>query len=293
MGARVTLEDVAAMLRRLFPATTQEACADRIRLECAGLPYDARVEGSDAGRATLSFIVSLGRLDTFEDRFSLSRLIQSAAATSSVRVVLEGPLVLLETRVVPDETTPDQLHAVVRWRLSELCPLGRAWRARLGLAPTVPPAQTGTSLAALVATTHLTPQKALLVAAVGFAVAGADGRFSEDEIARLRAWRTEFTSFATLDHARVMAVVTTLVRDSARTLLEARRRLDAGERLLCWALANDMAHADGFTSAEERHYLASVASIFELSPDAMEPFVADAQARAVRRETPTPPPAPF
>jgi tellurite resistance protein len=136
----------------------------------------------------------------------------------------------------------------------------------------------------------LPSRKALLVAAVGFAVAGADGRFSQRETTRLRAWLREVPAFSALDEKRVIAAVATLVCDSARTLFEARRHLDGRERLLAWALANDMAHAEGFTTADERRYLTSVASIFEIPFEAMEPFLADASSRAVLTETNNPPP---
>ena len=74
--------------------------------------------------------------------------------------------------------------------------------------------------------------------------------------------------------------------------VRALARMEVGrERLLAWALANDMAHADGFSSSDEQRYLSSVASIFELRPEEMEPFLADAREHAVIRETPMRPPA--
>lgn len=290
MHERFSLEDLVALVERALPASTLTQHAGHVRVTCGTIPCDARVVGSDTGRHLLSFAASLGALDLFEDRFPLSKLLACVATTAHVRAVIEQGNVVLETRVSPDDIAPGQLEAAVRWRLAELSTTALAWRRRLGTAPDeVQPRAAGT-LHELIASTPIAPQKALLIAAVGFAVAGADGRFSSRETARLGAWLREVPSFRALDLHRVHGAVATLACDTARTLLEARRHLDGRERLLAWALANDMAHAEGFTSSEERRYLTSVASIFELSPDAMEPFIADAQSRAVRTETSNPPP---
>ena len=286
-----SLEDLAALLERLFPSSALTLFDDHVHIESLDAPYDARVTGSDAGRLALSFACPLGAVESFEDHFPLSKLLASVAATACVRAVVSHDRLALEARVIHGDVAPAQLDVVVRWHLAELTTVARAWRLRLGLAPERPTPRAVTTLAELVHTTPIAPQKALLVAAVGFAIAGADGRLSPSEAERLHAWLVDVPSFAAVDPRRVIAAIATLVGDSARTLFEARRRLDARERLLAWALANDMAHADGFSSPDEQRYLSSVASIFELSPDEMEPFLADAQERAVRRETPLPPPA--
>ncbi len=288
---RFSLEDLVSLLERLCPSVALTLFDDHVHAECSEAPYDARVTGSDSGRLALSFVSPLGAVESFEDHFPLTKLIASVGSTAGVRVVIDRERLALEARVVHGDVAPGQLESVVRWHLTELVAVSRAWRRRLGLVPDPPSSASVTTLADLVRTTPVAPQKALLVAAVGFAVAGADGRLSPTEAARLHTWLTDVPSFAALDQRRVIAAIATLVGDSARTLLEARRRLDARERLLAWALANDMAHADGFSSPDEQRYLSSVASIFELSPDDMEPFIADAQERAVRRETPMIPPA--
>lgn len=290
MAARYTLEDLVALVERACPASTRTLHPEHVHVVYGDAAYDARVAGSDAGPEALSFGASLGHVDTFEDRFPLTKLLACVATTASVRAIIDGGLVILEVRVIPAEVAPERLEAVLQWRLAELCATALAWRRRLGLLPEAPPGRSATTLRELVATTALPAHKALLVAAVGFAVAGADGRFSQRETSRLGAWLREVPAFAALDEKRVIAAVAMLACDSARTLFEARRHLDPRERLLAWALANDMAHAEGFTSAEERRYLTSVASIFELPVDAMEPFIADAWSRAVHTETSKPPP---
>ncbi len=285
-----SLADLDAVLARVAPSAVRAQHPDRVRVECAGgLVYDARVVGTDTGREAWSFTSSLGRVEAFEDRFPLAKLLACVATTAAVRAVVDGHAVLLETRVAPGDLRPDRVDESLRWRLSEFCAAALAWRRRLGLAPEEPPARSVTTLHDLVRATPVPTQKALLVAAVGFAVAGADGRLSGRERARLSSWLREVPSFAGLDESRVLGAVATLASDSARTLFEARRHLDMRERLLAWALANDMAHAEGFTSAEERRYLTSVASIFELSAREMDPFLEDAQSRAVRTETTAPP----
>jgi uncharacterized tellurite resistance protein B-like protein len=290
MATRYTLEDLVALLERVCPAASRTLHPEHVHVVCGEASYEARVAGSDAGHEALAFTAPLGHLDTFEDRFPLAKLLACVATTACVRAIVDNDLVALEVRVMPADIAPERLDAVLHWRLAELCATALAWRRRLGLLPDVPPGRAVTTLRDLVATTPLPAQKALLVAAVGFAVAGADGRFSQRETSRLGAWLREVPAFAALDEKRVIAAVAMLACDSARTLFEARRHLDPRERLLAWAFANDMAHAEGFTSAEERSYLTSVASIFELPVDAMEPFIADAWSRAVHTETSKPPP---
>lgn len=290
MYERFTLEDLASLIERLCPSSVMEMHAGHVHVDCGGVPFDARVVGSDTGQQVFSFASKLALVESFEDRFPLAKLLSGVTATACVRVVIDNGCVVFETRVVPGDIAAGQLDAVVRWRLAEFFAFTLAWRRRMGISREPPPIRAVTTLRDLVRGTPVAPQKALLVAAVGFAVAGADGTLSPRETARLHAWLKEVPSFAALDQARVLRAVAALAGDPARTLLEARRHLDDRERLLAWALANDMAHAEGYTSPEERRYLTSVASIFELAPEEMEPFIADAQERAVRRETKTPPP---
>ena len=290
MVARYTLEDLDALLERACPSSARVIHPQHVHVVCGEAAYDARVAGSDAGREALAFTAPLVHVDSFEDHFPLAKLLACVATTASVRAVVDNDVVALDARVVPADVAPERLEAAVQWRVAELCATAVAWRRRLGLIPQAAQGAVATTLRELIATTPLPPQKALLVAAVGFAVAGADGRFSQRETTRLGAWLREVPAFAALDEKRVVGAVATLACDSARTLFEARRHLDARERLLAWALANDMGHAEGFTTADERRYLTSVASIFEIPVDAMEPFIADASARAVHTETSKPPP---
>ncbi len=286
-----SLEDLVALLERITPTSPLALHDDHVHVESPDAPYDARVTGSDVGRVALSFVSPLGRVSQVERHARLTTLLESAASSASVRVVVDGDHVALETRVVLADTAPAQRDEVVRWHLMELVVMARAWRRRLGLTLAPPADAPAATLDALICATPVVPQKALLVAAVGFAVAGVDGRLSHDESERLRVWLREVPSFASLDRGRVVAAIATLVGDTARALHEARRHLTARERLLAWALANDMAHADGFSSPEEQRYLATVASVFELSPAEMQPLLAEAQERAIRRETPMRPPA--
>jgi len=289
MNGRFTLEDLVALLERLCPTSVVELHDSYAHVVCGGLDYDAYVTGTDIGRRAISLACELGPVGVIEDRVSLAKILENLAGCAAVRLVVVGDRLAFETCVTPDDLSPDRLDAVVRWHLTELTAVAGAWRRRLGIAPDAPAPRDVKTLDELVRTTPVPPQKALLVAMVGFAVAGADGRISAREVSRLQSWFKDVPSFATLDQRRVTAAVATLVSDSARTLFEARRRLEPRERLLAWALANDMAHADGFTSPDERRYLSNVASIFELSLEEMAPFVADAQERAVGRETlPTP-----
>lgn len=290
-GTRFSLEDLVALLERAFPSTALTLREDRVRVEYPDAPCDARVTGCGSGHLALAFTCSLGDVERFEDHAPLTKLLASLASTANVRAIVDGGRLSLELQVIPSDVPEDRIVDVLRWHLAELTTVGRAWRRRLGLSLCPPANDSATTLAELVRTTPVAPQKALLIAAVGFAVAGADGKLSPAEANRLHQWLGDIPSFAAIDSQRLIAAVATLVSDSARTLLEARRRLDPRERLLAWALANDMAHADGFSSSDEQRYLSSVASIFELRPDEMEPFLADAREHAVRRET-TPPPAP-
>jgi tellurite resistance protein len=287
--AHFSLEDLAALLERACPATALTLHVDRIRIDSPETPCDARVTGCGSGHLALAFACPLGDVEHFEDHAPLTKLLASLASTACVRAIINDDRLSLELQVIPSDIAQEHLDAVVRWHLAELTTVARAWRRRLGLSIAPPPTGVATTLAELVRTTPVAPQKALLVAAVGFAVAGADGRLCAAEADRLHRWLGEIPSFAAIDPRRLIAAIATLVSDSARTLLEARRRLDPRERLLAWALANDMAHADGFSSSEEQRYLSSVASIFELGPDEMEPFLADAREHAVRRETLSPP----
>ncbi len=290
-STRFSLEDLAALLERACPSTALTLHDDRIHIEWGESPCDARVTGCGSGHLALAFECSLGSVERFEDHAPLAKLLASLASTACVRAVIEGPRLSLQVQVIPADVGHGQLDAVVRRHLAELSTVSRAWRRRLGLSLLPPSADVATTLAELVRSTPVAPQKALLIAAVGFAVAGADGKLSPSEAARLQRWLRDIPSFAAIDQRRLIAAVATLLSDSARTLLEARRRLDARERLLAWALANDMAHADGFSSSDEQRYLSSVASIFELRPEEMEPFLADAREHAVIRETPMRPPA--
>jgi uncharacterized tellurite resistance protein B-like protein len=144
-------------------------------------------------------------------------------------------------------------------------------------------APTVRSLAELVASTPVEPHKALLIASVGFGVAGADGALAPCEAARLRSWLQDIPSFRALPVSRVIDAIAALVSDPPRTLYAALRGLDMRERTLAWALANDMAHADGFTDDDERRYLSTVASVFKLDARDLAPFVAEAQRRAVQK----------
>lgn len=250
--ARFSLEDLAALLEHACPSTALTLHDDHIRVEWSDAPCDARV-------------------------------------TACVRAVIVGDRLHLEVQVIPSDVAEAQLDAAIRWHLAELATVARAWRRRLGLSLYPAALDVATTLAELVRTTPVAPQKALLIAAVGFAVAGADGKLCAAESERLQRWLVEVPSFTSIAPQRLIAAIATLLSDAARTLLEARRRLDPRERLLAWALANDMAHADGFSSPDEQRYLSSVASIFELRLDEMEPFLADAREHAVRHETPVPP----
>jgi uncharacterized tellurite resistance protein B-like protein len=289
--ARFSLEDLAALLEHACPSTALTLHDDHIRVEWSDAPCDARVTGCGSGHLALAFASDLGPVGRFEDYAPLSTLLASLASTACVRAVIVGERLHLEVQVIPTDVAEGQLDAVIRWHLAELATVARAWRRRLGLSLYPAALDVATTLAELVRTTPVAPQKALLIAAVGFAVAGADGKLCAAESERLQRWLVDVPSFTSIAPQRLIAAIAMLLSDAARTLLEARRRLDPRERLLAWALANDMAHADGFSSSDEQRYLSSVASIFELRHDEMEPFLADAREHAVRHETPIRPPA--
>lgn len=278
-----TIEDLASLLegvaegrhasRPVMDSDVVSRFDDHVMAVWEGVPIEARVTGTPLGRHAISIGASLGPITSLGG--VLSQLLAQVASTATTRVVLEDGDLSLEAVVVTDGATPEEVGGRTAEAITELCTLVRAWRvmSRVG---------GEARLDALVRDTPLPSCKALLVASVAFAVAGADGDLDPREAARLRAWLKEIPSFASLDLSRVIDAIATMVDDPARTVLEAARRLDPGERLLAWALANDMAHVDGLADAAERRYLSTVASVFELTPNALAPLVAEAQAQALR-----------
>ncbi|MBI5518098.1 MAG: TerB family tellurite resistance protein [Deltaproteobacteria bacterium] len=241
------------------------------------LALEARVAGSDLGRRVLAFAVDLGPEDSFLDEPRMRTLLHQLGGTAAVRAICAHGRLWLEARLAPEDYAPERLDDVVEWRLAELGAVAQAWHGTRDATPLA------CSLAELVASTPVEPHKALLVASVGFGVAGADGDLSPCEAARLRAWLQDIPSFRALPVSRVIDAIAALVSDPPRTLYAALRGLDTRERTLAWALANDMAHADGFTDDDERRYLSTVASVFKLDARDLAPFVAEAQRRAVHR----------
>lgn len=278
-----TIEDLASLLEGVAsgqhpasPSLDSDAvsrCEDHVSAVWDGVPVVGRVSGTPMGRNTISLTATLGPLASLGS--VVAQLLAQVASTATTRVVLEDGVVRLEAVIVTDDVPPRELGARAAEAITELVTLVQAWRV-------VSRAGGGATLDALVRATPLPSGKALLVASVAFAVAGADGDLDPREAERLRAWLREIPSFAALDIARVIDAIATMADDPARTVLEAARRLEPGERLLAWALANDMAHVDGFADAAERRYLSTVASVFELAPNALAPLVAEAQARVLR-----------
>ena len=278
-----TIEDLASLLEsvaegRFTSAPNLESDVisrfdDHVSAVWDGVPVQGRVTGTPLGRHAISLTAHLGPMASLGA--VVSQLLAQVTSTATTRVVLEGEEVSLEAVIVTDDATDAEVGARAAEAITELCTMVLAWRvmSRTGGDPT---------LDALVRATPLPACKALLVASIAFAVAGADGDLDPREAARLRAWLKEIPSFAELDLGRVIDAIATMVDDPARTVLEAARRLEPPERLLAWALANDMAHVDGLADAAERRYLSTVASVFELPPRTLAPLVAEAQARAMR-----------
>lgn len=296
MNRDLTTDDVAMLLERLAqnePGVVVRFRNGYVHAEWGGVPVYARVAGTAMGKRAIALSSPLGPYLDVEAKVSFAKLLEHLASTGATRAVVQDDVLYLETRVVPDELGEGRLDEVVAWRLAELQSVALAWRRNLRLgAPSRSLSDRPQSLEDLVETTPVSSQKALMIAAVGFGVAGADGSISQGEASKLHAWMRDVPSFRDLELHRVIDAIAALVDDPARTLLEAHRQLEPRERLLAWALANDMAHADGFTSEEERRYLSNVASIFDLSPNDVAPLVADVQECSIRRATREPPPPP-
>jgi hypothetical protein len=207
MNGRFTLEDLVALLERLCPTSVVELHDSYAHVVCGGVDYDAYVTGTDIGRRAISLACELGPVGVIEDRVSLAKILENLAGCAAVRLVVVGDRLAFETCVTPDDLSPDRLDAVVRWHLTELTAVAGAWRRRLGVAPDAPAPRDVKTLDELVRTTPVPPQKALLVAMVGFAVAGADGRISAREVSRLQSWFKEVPSFMALDQRRQRAEV--------------------------------------------------------------------------------------